>query len=329
MATDLLKGIKELVHVPSGNVIFSGGGNEAPIVIEGSLIGYSDNYLLSYSENNTYGNKIYLYKFGKGLLWEKQNTIRSGNGALINESTMEIFVSLDGYITKLSLLDGTQIAKSNAYSEKMLGFDSNMDIIYRHGSVRRWTYKLTMDFSSNTKLFEYNNEYLMSDYMYGNYIYSNTYQDSYLYIYNLTDGSLTSRFRNISYTQYFSNVNIGNGNYYLCNGIMSPLYGISVSDKNGKNIMSMYLNSKDGFSALIDDNDLLFISAYKFNDSSTYLYHLYCIDISDNCKKFNTYYTFLKCNSNKKYYIAKIIGQNILAYTRIPIGKVRDYIFPM
>ena len=120
------KEITELVHVPTGNVTFSGGGSSGYGVINGEMIAFSSNYLVSTEQTGNYQDYLYIYDKSFKLICKinaSANGLRTSAigadfmRAIIDESNKKLFVSINVYneIVVFNLLNGVKITTIHYY----------------------------------------------------------------------------------------------------------------------------------------------------------------------------------------------------------------------
>lgn len=117
--------VKEIRRVRDNSVIFSGGGSSDYGVINGEMIAFSGNYLVS-TEQTNYQDYLYIYDKSFKLICKinaSANGLRTSAigddfmRAIIDESNKKLFVSINAYneIVVFNLLTGVKITTIHYY----------------------------------------------------------------------------------------------------------------------------------------------------------------------------------------------------------------------
>ena len=126
MATDLSKGIKELVHVPTSTVLFSGGSDIDLMFLNGLntpvRILCNGNMLLLLDNSNTGSGDLRIYSIDKKSLLTKIANVRDILG-IDNNTKRVVYKTTDKYVNSLNLNNISDIKRIN-YGESTVNYNA-------------------------------------------------------------------------------------------------------------------------------------------------------------------------------------------------------------
>lgn len=126
MATDLSKGIKELVHVPTNTVLFSGGSDIDLMFLNGLntpvRILCNGNMLLLLDNSNTGSGDLRIYSIDKKSLLTKIANV-SGILGIDNNTKRVVYKTTDKYVNSLNLNSISDIKRIN-YGESTVNYNA-------------------------------------------------------------------------------------------------------------------------------------------------------------------------------------------------------------
>lgn len=157
MATDLLKGIKELVHVPSGSVIFSGGSDIDFMFLNGFArspirILYMSNILLVLDNRSTGSGYLRIYSIDKKSLLTKIADVSAILG-IDNNTKRVVYKTTDKYVNSLNLNNISDIKRIN-YGTSSINYNDG----YLSIGESEYPYKVYIYNSNFTLIREFSGE---------------------------------------------------------------------------------------------------------------------------------------------------------------------------
>lgn len=306
--------IQELIHVPSGNVIFSGGGNDSPVVIQSNMLSYrSENYVIEYV-NGTYN----VYSISGGLMYSinsnDKTTTSYNRKSFISESDKKVYLSENDYglLTCRDLLTGDLIFSTNISARYIYCVTFGKYIIYSN-SLSNYIY--TYDIENNVKneistdRFTYTPNLSAKD----NIVAIVGANKLYIYDININQKIIEEQGYGLS----------GVSAFYEDKIITCDANYIRVYDLNSKTKIGTY---RHGYSSSPEDiffnEEFLFIS----HDKS-----VICYDTENNYNIYHAPFVIYNGKINNNLFVSSYdvwTGIKYLIYSKTS-GKVRDYIFPM
>ena len=166
MATDLSKGIKELVHVPTGTVLFS-GGSDVDLMLLNSLrtpvrILCNGDMLLLLDNSNIGSGDLRIYSIDKKRLLTKIANVSDILG-IDNNTKRAVYKTTDRYVNSLNLNNISDIKRIN-YGESTVNYNAGyLSISNSRVYIYNSNFTLIREFSGETFNYTY---FLINDNLY-------------------------------------------------------------------------------------------------------------------------------------------------------------------